>query len=108
MKLSKLATSFILVTTLTGTGLVTATTTNASAWHQGTPKVMQGTWKVKGGGHMTIGKSSINYGPKLGSSAAKYKYLGQHKYAVNTKLGETFKVTATAHHLKMQGTTYYK
>jgi hypothetical protein len=81
---------------------------SASTWHKGTPKVMQGTWKVKGGGHMTIGKTSINYGPKLGSSAAKYKYLGHHKYAVNTKLGGTLKVVATKHHLKMQGTSYYR
>lgn len=105
---SKKATTSLIVLSFAGIGVIgTSQGVNAASWHKGIPKVMQGTWKTKGG-HLTIGKTSINYGPKLGSSPAKYKYLGHHKYAINTKLGGTFKVTATTHHLKMQGTTYYK
>lgn len=106
--LTKSLTVTLALTTFAGIGMFTPTTTSAASWHQGTPKAMQGTWKVKGGGHLKIGKASINYGPKLGSSPAKYKYLGHHKYEVNTKLGSSFKITATKHHLKMQGTNYYK
>jgi hypothetical protein len=99
----------LIAISLAGVGTITTfQSVSASAWHKGTPKVMQGTWKVKGGGHYTIGKTRINYGPKLGSSPAKYKYLGHHKYAVKTKLGGTVKAVATKHHLKMQGVNYYK
>lgn len=104
----KIATSLIALSFASVGVMETSQSVNAASWHKGTPKAMQGIWKTKAGYKMKIGKTNLNFGPKLGSSPAKYKYLGQHKYAVNTKLGGTFKVTATAHHLKMQGTTYYK
>lgn len=105
MKLTKLATSLILATTLTGVGALSTTTANAASWHQGTPKVMQGTWKNAYHQTFKVTKSGLDHGGKVGTVKTTYKVAGHHKYQLKVN-GHKVTATVTAHHMKFSGDHY--
>lgn len=87
--MNKIITSFITVLSL---GLVFTNGVQAkTAWHSGTPKIMQGIWKDSYNGYKTriANKKGLYLGPKAGTDKSKYKYLGNHRYLI--KRGPGFK-----------------
>ncbi|MCT2899024.1 hypothetical protein EFM54_08540 [Lentilactobacillus buchneri] len=105
MKLTKLATSLILATTLTGVGALSTTPVKAASWHKGTPKVMRGTWKNEYHQPFKVIKSGLNYGGKVGTVKTTYKLAGHHKYQLKVN-GHKVTATITAHHMKFSGDSF--
>lgn len=108
MKLNRVIMFLTIVTALiTGPSAVTqisiSTNVQASDWHKGLPKAMTGTWKTK---HV---KLKLTRSSKLFGQKTQYKYLGHHKYLVNTlPNGSKFAVNVTKHSMVINNVKYSK
>jgi hypothetical protein len=103
---TKLTTSILTAVTLAGVGtLSTTTSVNASAWHKGTPKAMQGTWKNEYHQKFKVTKSGLAYGGKVGTVKTTYKVAGHHKYQLKVN-GHNVTATISAHHMKFSGDSF--
>lgn len=106
--ITKITAKLLTITTFAGIGTVVSNTTvDASTWHKGTPKVLQGNWKNKQHQTFKITKNGFYYGPKVGVEKTTYKYIGNHKYKFRVA-GAKMTITATKHHMNYDHTSWTK